>query len=471
MKRIYLHLLIFFAILSTGTLHAQYAPVTDFQMNTSVPLVEVLDNLSERFHVSINHGGVAAEAEVLDGYFRICPWSIEESMHNVCSATEYNYRYDKEKGEYVVFKPIARHHFQPEQGKDMLNYLTTLSSTKQDWEARKEQLRKDIRHNTGIDRLPAHYQGEVFLGKKRFYGDYYVQNIGLEILPGVYATGSIYHPVKFQKGGCPLIINPHGHYADGRYTELIQYRLAMQARMGCVAIAYDMFAWGVQPMFDKSYHETSLAQPVQILSGLRLLDYGLGLPEIDKDRVAVTGCSGGGSQTMFICALDDRVTLSIPIVMMSSYFHGGCACESGTGIHLSGGGTCNVEIASMFAPKPMLIVSDGADWTSHNPEIAMPFLNHIYGLYEATDKVENVHLADEKHDYGPSKRQATYRFLEKHFGLNVEKLKGKDGCFDESKCVIEDYDLLKVWGPNGEDWPANAIKDPAELARQLHWTK
>ena len=429
------------------------------------------ERIGKDLGVKINYGVVSKESVVDNAYFLVRPWSIEESLDNILTPAGYTFRYDKMNNEYVVLKELNMYVQPVDEGRAMLEYLSSLYADKSAWELRKDSLRKSIRHNIGLDKLPEHFTGNVYLGKKRVYGDYYVQNIGLEILPGVYCTGSIYHPVKFKKGKCPIIINPHGHYPSGRYTDLIQIRCAMQARLGCVAIVYDMFAWGEQPMFPKECHSTSLSQPIQVLSALRLLDYALALPEADKTRVAVTGSSGGGSQTMFTCAIDDRVTLSMPVVMMSSYFHGGCKCESGTNIHLSGSGTNNVEIASLFAPKPMLIVSDGDDWTQHTPDVDFPFVKRIYGFYDAQDNVENAHFADEVHDYGPSKRQATYRFLEKHWQLNTSKLKDASGNFDESKCVVEDYDLLKVWGPNGENWPKDAVRDLDTLAKLLHWSR
>lgn len=443
----------------------------DFLNDNRRPLVDLITKISKRFDVSINYDAVSKDAIIDNGDFLIRPWSVEESLDNVLTPAGYTFRYDKENSRYVIKKQTLLYQYPVEEGLAMLEYLSSLYSDKSSWEARKDSLRKDLRHNMGLDKLPEHFNGNVFLTKKRIYGDYFVQNFGIEILPGLYTTGSIYHPTKYKKGKCPIIINPHGHYQTGRYTDLIQIRCAMQARMGCVALAYDMFAWGEQPMFDKEYHQTSLSQTVQVLSALRLLDYALALPEADASRVAVTGSSGGGSQTMFACAIDDRITLSMPVVMMSSFFHGGCKCESGTDIHLSGSGTNNVEIASMFAPKPMLIVSDGADWTRYTPKVEMPFVKRIYDFYGAENNVENAHFADEVHDYGPSKRQATYAFLEKNWGLDTKKLKDKNGLFDESKCIVEEYDLLKPWGANGENWPENAINDPAKLAELLHWKK
>lgn len=433
--------------------------------NFDRPLTAVLDDISDRFKVEIEHNTIAPNTTVVNGNFNIKPWSLKESMDAVTSGTGYGWKKD-DSGVIHITRP-SYHQVSPEEGQKKMDWLSSLYQDRGSWEERTDSLRAALRDAFGLTGVPEHFDGQVYLSEKRSYKDYYVQNIGIEILPGVWATGSMYHPAKFKKGKCPVILNPHGHYADGRYTDLIQTRCAMQAKMGCVAIAYDMFAWNIEPMFDKTWHHSTLAQTMQVLSGERFLDYLCALPEADLNRVGVTGSSGGGSQTMFITAIDSRVTLSIPVVMPSSYFNGGCQCESGTGLHLLCGGTSNVEIAAMCAPRPMLIVSDGADWTQHTPEIEMPYLRRIYGFYDAGDKLENAHFAEEKHDYGPSKRYAAYDFLAKQWGLDNSRFRRPDGTYDESGAVVEEYDLLKVWGRNGENWPANAVKDGNDVVKML----
>jgi len=221
-----------------------------------------------------------------------------------------------------------------------------------------------------------------------------------------------------------------------------------------------LFGWEGESILqiDPKDHRKSLVQSIQVLNTERILDYLLSLKDADPTRVAITGASGGGSQTMLMTALDDRITLSIPVAMMSSYHSGGCPCESGMGVHLCGGGTNNAEIGSMAAPRPMLVVSDGGDWTQHVPENEFPFVQRIYDLFGKKDLVENTHLAKEGHDYGFSKRKAMYAFLAKHFGLDAAKIKNANGDFDESSITIEKENALKVFGDGGERVPVNAVK-------------
>lgn len=175
---------------------------------------------------------------------------------------------------------------------------------------------------------------------------------------------------------------------------------------------------------------------MQAYNGLRILNLLSMQKDIDPQRIGVNGGSGGGTQSVLLSVLDDRFTASCPVVSMSSWFDGGCPCESGMPIQLSGGGTCNAELAALFAPKPMMVVSDGGDWTSTTPELEFPYLQRIYGFYGKQDQVRNVHLPNERHDFGPNKRQAVYDFFIDVFGLDRSKL-------NEGKVTIENESTLR----------------------------
>jgi hypothetical protein len=97
-------------------------------------------------------------------------------------------------------------------------------------------------------------------------------------------------------------------------------------------------------------------------------------------------------------------------------------CESGAPIHVRPGHVANnVEVAAVIAPKPLLLISNGEDWTQNVPDLEFPHLRRIYGLFGQPEKVENAHFPKEGHDYGPSKRQALYEFVAKVFALDAEK--------------------------------------------------
>jgi hypothetical protein len=83
----------------------------------------------------------------------------------------------------------------------------------------------------------------------------------------------------------------------------------------------------------------------------------------------------------------------------------------------------------------MLVVSDGGDWTASVPTLEFPYLQKVYGFYDATNAVRNVHLPDERHDFGPNKRNAVYDFFADVFNLDRSKI-------DESKVTIEEESAM-----------------------------
>lgn len=430
--------------------------------NFSAPIIETIKKIEAVFNVEIKDNSNLLKDKVLDyADWRIEQWNLEVSLANVLSP--FNLRaLKKEDGTYEI-KEFQYHRVSEDQAEKRVNYLTHLYHNKEEWETRKDALKSCVISTFGIDKAPEMPNSKPILTKKRKFDGYSVENIALEILSGVYTTGSIYKPYPLREDAA-IIISPNGHFGNGRYRESEQIRCAMLAKMGAIVVNFDLFAWGESRLqFPSETHRNSIASTIQLLSGMRLLDYAATLKHADTSRVGVTGGSGGGSHTMFLAAIDDRVTVTVPVVMVSANHSGGCPCESGRGIHLCGNGTNNAEVAAMAAPKPQLIISDGKDWTHAVPEIEFPFIERTYGFYDKKNFVKNAHFRNEGHDYGHSKRMAMYTFMAIHLELDLNKVKNKKGDIDESTCTVEPYEALYVFDNKEENLPANALKDIDKL--------
>ena len=422
-------------ILSLALMTAMGANSQCFEDKYTRPLGDVLNDVAKRFKVELKYNVDTTGLKLSYADFRIRPYSIEETLNNILSP--FDFKPVKQNDKYYKIKPYEYPRRQPEDGKKLMKYLSTLYHDKASWEARRHLLKHEVRQRLGIDPLLAQCSTEApTYSKVRRFDGYTVQNFRLKTVNGHTVCGSVYAPTG--KGKHPLIICPNGHFANGRYGKVQQLRLATLARMGAICVDYDLWGWGESAdEVGKEAHQTAEAHVMQALNGIVILNHMIKRKDVDTLRIGVNGGSGGGTQVVLLTVLDDRYTAANPVVSMSSWFDGGCPCESGMPIQLSGGGTCNPELAAMFAPKPMMVVSDGGDWTSTTPELEYPYLQRIYGFYNATDKVSNIHLPNERHDFGDNKRNAVYRFFIDTFGLNESKL-------DESKVTIEEESALKA---------------------------
>jgi dienelactone hydrolase len=419
------------------------------------PLLQVIKDIESRFGVKIKY----SEAQVNDKWVNYADWrfrtDLDQTLINVFTPLEM--KVNKEKDKVYKLKEYEYHRWNVKDGWDFLDSLAAKYHDKESWEKRKAEIKPQLYKALLLSPLPAKNNSKPIFTPKRIMDGYSVENIALEIMPGLYINGSLYKPLN-PKGKIPLVLSPDGHWEKQRFRADCQIRCAMIAKMGAMAFSYDLFAWGESGLqFKYEDHRRSLAQTVQTLGGIRILDYFTSLKETDTTRIAISGGSGAGSHAILLTALDDRIKLSAPVVAMSSYFYGGCPCESGMPIHFCAGGTNNVELAAMAAPKPQLIVSDGGDWTAETPLHDFPYLQKMYGYYGLANKVENIHLPNEKHDFGINKRIALYDFLIKNFNLNPSKVKDKSGNYDETKCTIEKETALYVFGVKGENLPQNAI--------------
>jgi hypothetical protein len=313
-------------------------------------------------------------------------------------------------------------------------------SDAQGWQQRAAQIHNHLAKTLNLAEKP--WSGPVAATRhsRREMDGYSVENVQLETMPGFFVGANLYTPLD-REGPFPVVLAPHGHKraddsgAEGRFQPNYQKLCGTLARAGAVVLTWDMVGWGETLWVT---HRRPESTSLQTYNTIRAIDFVQSLPEVDPQRIGITGSSGGGTQTFLATALDPRITAAAPTVMVSAHFFGGCSCESGLPIHDDGANlkTSNVEIAALAAPRPLLLISVGGDWTKNTPEIEFPYVQRIYELLGVPENAANAHFAEEDHNYGPSKRAASLRFMAKHLGLDLAHVTNLDGTVDDEPVVI-----------------------------------
>lgn len=354
-----------------------------------------------------------------------------------------------------------------------------------EWESRKQVLRNQILFAAGLlpmpDKTPLH--PHVFGRLER--DGYTIEKVYLETLPGYYLGGNLYRPAR-ATGKAPGLLIAHGHWDYGRLENQqlnsTPTQGATMARQGYVVFAYDMVGYNdtVQTPHEFGGPREQLwaftPLGLQLWNSIRALDFVAGLDGVDRERLGITGASGGGTQTFLLTAVDDRVHFAAPVNMVSAIMQGGCICENAPGLRI---GTFNVEIAAMAAPRPMILISGPQDWTENVHKEEYPAIRRIYELYGKPDNVANT-VVDAHHNYNRESREAVYRFFGKHvLGAADSPL------YKEKEIHIEKLqDMLAFWGrprPDGAatydalfaSWRDNAARlaardsDPAAIRERL----
>ena len=389
--------------------------------------------------------------------------------------------------------------------KDLGGYFPmAVPKTKEQWQARAETVRRQMLVSQGLWPLPTRTPLNAVIHGKVDEGSYTVEKVYFESMPGFFVTGSLFRP-KTVAGKAPGVLSPHGHWGDGRFHDKgrravrqeivqgaerfedsgrnhLQARQVQLARMGCVVFQYDMlgYADSQQLSFDlvhrfgKQRPELSTAENwgffspqaeshlqsvmgLQTWNSMRALDFLLSLPEVDPSRIAISGASGGGTQTFMLAALDPRVSLAFPAVMVSTAMQGGCTCENASLLRVDTG---NIEFAGLFAPKPLgLTAAD--DWTKEMTAKGYPELRQLYDLLGAPKNVELFSFTHFGHNYNYVSRAAYYSFINKHFQLGLEE-----------PVVEEDFrrlarEELTVWNAEHPQ-PPGGVEFEKKLTRYWH---
>ncbi|QEF96909.1 Abhydrolase family protein [Stieleria maiorica] len=334
----------------------------------------------------------------------------------------------------------------------------------QAWDERSESLRRRVLVATGLWPMPDKTPLSPVLHGNVHRDGFTVEKVYFQSLPGHYVTGMLFRPAADNSLGLvdgkrPAVLSPHGHGGrtmrlsdaelakqlesggeifenSGRYPKLA--RCAHLARMGCVTLIFDMLGYADSQQIDyQTAHRHANPRPeeadrqapclfgidadlnlqsvmgLQTWNAIRALDFLAELPDVDPERLGVTGGSGGGTQTILLGAIDPRIKVGFPNGMVSTSMQGGCYCENCNYLRI---GTGNVELAALFAPKPQGMTAAN-DWTKAMLDDGYPELQELYAMLGAPENVMCGDVLRFPHNYNYVTRSMMYPWMAKHLGL------------------------------------------------------
>ena len=331
------------------------------------------------------------------------------------------------------------------------------------WKARKAELQLRVAVANGLYPMPAKTPLNAVIHGKVHREGFTAEKVYFESLPGFYVTGVLFRPTDKVKGKRPAVLCPHGHggrlqkHSESAILNEIKIgaekhkesgsmpkvaRAATLARLGNVVLLFDMigYADSTQLSYELA-HRFRTQRPamegkknwglysaqaelrlqsimgLQTWNGIRALDFLASLPDVDPKRMAVTGGSGGGTQTILLGALDDRPIASFPNGMVSTSMQGGCTCESCCLLRV---GTGNVELAALFAPRPQGMTAAN-DWTKVMMSDGYPELQKLYALYGKKENVFCVDLTHFRHNYNYVSRAHMYHWFNRHMKWGLKE--------------------------------------------------
>jgi dienelactone hydrolase len=346
------------------------------------------------------------------------------------------------------------------------HYTMPVFASREAWLDRAAFLRKQILASAGLLPMPEKRPLNAQIFGKLERDGYTIEKVLLETLPGFYLGGNLYRPLGKQ-GPFPGVVSPHGHWQYGRLenTQLVSVpgRAITLARQGYVVFTYDMIGqndtdqiphhWG-----EFRYDLWSIGpMGIQLWDSIRATDFVSSLPDVDPARIVATGASGGGTQTFFLMAVDDRIKAAAPVNMISATSQGG-VCENAPNLRAGWTDFSNMVVGALMAPRPLILVSNSGDWTVETPKEVFPAIQSIYRLFGAEKNVENVHFTQFIHNYNKESREAVYRFFNQHILNNPAPV--------AEPAFRADFpnDLLALFN---RQRPSNAVKNLEELAQNM----
>jgi dienelactone hydrolase len=296
----------------------------------------------------------------------------------------------------------------------------------EDWEQRKPRLKQEYLDMLGLWPLPEKTPLNAKVTGSVDNGEVTIEKVHFQSRPGLYVTGNFYRPRKLV-GKYPAVLYVCGHSGKGRdgNKTAFQDHGMWFASNGFVCLIIDTLQLGEIPgIHHGTYSEGRwwwqargyTPAGVECWNGIRAIDYLIERPEVDLDRIAVTGISGGGAATIWIAAADDRVKVAVPVSGMSDLkeyvgeklvdHH--CDCMLMVNTYRWEWTT----IAALIAPRPLLFANSDKDtiFPMEGNRRIIERLRSLYKLYKQPNNVDEF-VSKGGHEYRPDLRMAVFKWI------------------------------------------------------------
>ena len=303
---------------------------------------------------------------------------------------------------------------------------------------------------------------------------YAIERLTFQSRPGVCVTANLYRPEP-ARDRYPGVVSVHGHWPWARMDPHVQPRCIGLAKLGYVVLCVDAFGAGERAIEPGpgTYHGALVGAslwPVgtpllglQVYDNRRAVDYLMSRSEVDPAKLAITGASGGGNQTLYAGATDDRLAAVIPVCGIGTYdaylTTACCVCE------VNAGGAAYAttgDLLAMIAPRALLVVSATRDAFQFSVGEAAKSIAHArerFRLLGHEAKIRHVSI-ESGHDYNKPMREAMYGWVEKWL-----RGRGDGSPIPEPDYKVEEIDAIRCF-PDGKSRPGTIVTVPEWAFRE-----
>lgn len=354
---------------------------------------------------------------------------------------------------------------------DQLRQGDSLPENLPEWRRQKEELRSRLLTSWGG------FPGEKCPLEPRTLGvvnreGYKIEKVVFQTLPGVWMTSNLYLPDR--PGPLPAVLCVHGHWKGAKQDPVPQARCIGLAKLGFVVLMVDAFGAGERGVGKAlgEYHgemtgatllPTGLTLPgIQVYENMRAADYLQSRPEVDGARLGITGASGGGNQSMYAGAFDERFSAVVPTCSVGTYrsYLGAacCVCEL---IPAAMTFTEEWGLLALVAPRALMVISasrDAFQFSVGQAQLSVAKAQHVFRLHEKAHLIAHP-LFESGHDYGRAMREAMYGWMTLHL-----KGEGQGNPIPEPVHQVEEPETLRCWP--GDSRPDTFLTLPRFAGRE-----